>query len=77
MAKQSAIAAERPSPFVRLRDYFQEVKVEMTKVAWPSKGELKQSTTIVLLVLAIFGAITFVYDYFFTHLVIGLLGLFG
>lgn len=77
MAKQAAIGMEQPSAFTRLWTFFQEVKVEMAKVAWPSKNELKQSTTIVLLVLAIFAAITFVYDIVFTRVVLGLLNLLG
>jgi preprotein translocase subunit SecE len=73
MAKQSVALAERPSAFARLRDFFQEVKVELAKVAWPSRNELKQSTSIVLMVLGLFGLIVFVYDFFFSHFVLMLL----
>ncbi len=77
MAKDSAMAGARPSPFTRLRDFLQEVKTEMGKVAWPSKEELKQSTQVVLLVLAVFAFIIFVYDSVFNSIVIGFLSLFG
>ena len=77
MAKDSVMAGARPSPFTRLRDFFQEVKTEVAKVAWPSKDELKQNTQIVLLVLAIFAIIIFVYDTVFNSVVIGFLNLLG
>jgi preprotein translocase subunit SecE len=77
MAKQSVAVAERPSFFNRTRDFFQEVRVEMAKVAWPSRNELKQSTSIVLMVLGVFGLIVFLYDFFFSHLIISLLRFLG
>ena len=77
MAKQSVALVERPSAFNRLKDFFQEVKVEMAKVAWPSRNELKQSTSIVMMVLGVFGFITFVYDLVFSHVLITLLSVLG
>jgi preprotein translocase subunit SecE len=43
--------------FNKLATYLRDVKVEMAKVSWPSKDELVESTTIVIilsLVLAVF-----------------------
>jgi preprotein translocase subunit SecE len=43
--------------FKKLATYLQDVKVEMAKVSWPSREELVESTTIVIilsLVLAVF-----------------------
>jgi preprotein translocase subunit SecE len=77
MAKQSVALVERPSIFNRLKDFFNEVKVEMAKVAWPSRAELKQSTSIVLMVLGMFGLITFVYDFLFSHVILVLFGSLG
>lgn len=76
MAKTSVAGAERPNPFVRTREFFQEVNVEMKKVAWPSRDELKQSTQVVLVLLGIVGGIIFVYDGVFRLLIISILGLF-
>lgn len=75
MAKQSVMTAEKPNPFGRLKEFFQEVRVEMSKVAWPSIDELKQSTTVVLLMLGIIGAIIFFYDQVFSFVVFNILRL--
>ena len=37
----------------KLSNFFKEIKIEMTKVAWPNKDELIGSTVIVLVSLAI------------------------
>ncbi|MDX9972550.1 MAG: preprotein translocase subunit SecE [FCB group bacterium] len=77
MAKQTVALAERSSAFDRLKDFFGEVRVEMAKVAWPSRNELKQSTSIVMMVLGIFGLITFVYDLIFSRVLLALLSSLG
>jgi preprotein translocase subunit SecE len=38
------------------------VKKEMSKVTWPTKDELKESTTIVIVVCLIVAAFTYVID---------------
>lgn len=75
MAKQSVMAADKPNPFGRLKEFLQEVRVEMSKVAWPSVDELKQSTTVVLLMLGIVGAIIFVFDQVFSFVILNILRL--
>ena len=34
--------------FERFKNYLAETKVEMKKVTWPSKGELKDATRVVI-----------------------------
>ena len=77
MAKLPTGTAERTSPIIRARDFFQEVNIEMRKVAWPSVEELKQSTQVVLLLLAILGTIVFAYDLVFKFVIIQFLRLVG
>ncbi len=43
----------------RTRKYIGEVKVEMTKVTWPTREELRESTTVVL--IAVFIISVFIY----------------
>ena len=62
MAKQASAAAGKPSPLARLREFMREVVAEMKKVAWPSWAELKASTWIVLLLVAIMAVIIYLYD---------------
>jgi len=52
MAKQNVVQ-EKPGFIQRARTYLNEVRIELTKVTWPSQAELKASTTVVLIFLAI------------------------
>ena len=50
-------AAVRPSPFTAITDYVKDVRVEMSKVTWPTRRELRESTLVVIVmvfVIAIF-----------------------
>lgn len=72
MAKQLAAAEIKPSVVTRTTTFFQEVKAEMVKVTWPSTDELKTSTSVVLLLLAISAGITYVIDIVLQVVVMGL-----
>lgn len=56
----------------KIKGYFKSVKVEMQKVTWPTKEEIKGSTAIVIITLAIVGAYVGVIDLVLSY-VIGLL----
>ena len=71
MAKQEA----EPGVVQRAQNFFTEVRAEMTKVAWPSKEEVKASTSVVLLMLGILAAIVGVMDIVFRTVVVSLLRL--
>ncbi|MGI6461724.1 MAG: preprotein translocase subunit SecE [Candidatus Hydrogenedentales bacterium] len=60
MAKESA--AERPGISARARGFFHEVRVEMRKVTWPAKDEVRSSTSVVLLLLLLMAFIIGVFD---------------
>ena len=75
MAKQASAATAKPNIIERLKTFFGEVKYEMSKVAWPSRDELKQSTSIVLMVLCIFAVIIGIMDRIFNTVVLLFLGL--
>lgn len=49
--------------------YFKDIKIEMTKVSWPTKEELMGSTMVVLVSLAILSAFIGVCDVFLSKLV--------
>ncbi len=42
--------------------FFDDIVKEMKKVTWPTKDELKESTTIVIVVCLIIAAFTYVID---------------
>ncbi len=53
----------------RVRDFLQEVRTEVSKVSWPTREEVKASTQVVLLLLAILAGIIYVYDFVFQLIV--------
>jgi preprotein translocase subunit SecE len=42
--------------------FFEDVVKEMKKVTWPSKEELKEATTVVIVVCLVISAFTYVID---------------
>ncbi len=46
----------------RFNGFLREVRVEVRKVTWPSKGELWESTIVVLVTVAIISMFIFVVD---------------
>lgn len=42
--------------------FFEDVVKEMKKVTWPSKEELKEATTVVIVVCLVIAAFTYVID---------------
>ncbi len=62
----------KPTIFNRMQDFYQGVMVEMSKVTWPTKDELKSSTSVVLFLLGVITVIVYVYDIIFQFGVLGL-----
>jgi preprotein translocase subunit SecE len=60
--------------FKNIIQFFQDVKVEFTKVSWPSSRELWQSTLIVFIVSAIVAAFIGIVDVGLSKLVTLVLG---
>ena len=46
----------------RSAEFLKEVRVEATKVSWPSRKELRDSTVVVIVMTLIMAAIIFVLD---------------
>jgi len=57
--QSAAPARERTGP----REYFNEVKGEMRKVAWPTKQEVINSSIIVLIAIVVMTTLIFGFDY--------------
>lgn len=74
MGKSSKVE-NKPGPIDRTRAFAQEVKGEMDKVTWPSREDLKASTSVVLLFLLILAVIVGAMDIIFQNVVVWLLGL--
>jgi preprotein translocase subunit SecE len=72
MAKQVVAGEEKIGLVTRIKDFYQEVMTEMSKVTWPTRDELKTSTSVVLLLLLVSAAIIYLYDVVFQVLVVGL-----
>jgi preprotein translocase subunit SecE len=52
--------------------FFDDVVKEMKKVTWPTKEELKESTTIVIVVCLIIASFTYVIDMFINQVLKGI-----
>ena len=74
MAKQ-AVAANKPSLWARVSTFINEVKAEMKKSTWPTRDEIWNSTSVVLFMLVVVGALIGVYDHVFQFVVFLLLKL--
>ena len=46
-------SAVRTSPFTALAEYVKDVRVEMSKVSWPSRKELQESTLVVIVMVIV------------------------
>jgi preprotein translocase subunit SecE len=46
----------------RTAEFLKEVRVEATKVSWPTRKELRDSTVVVIVMTAIMAAIIFILD---------------
>lgn len=75
MAKQAAASAPKPSMSERFQTFIHEIKVEMSKVAWPTKQDIKAHTTIVFVLLGILGVIVGTFDFVFQNVVLLILRL--
>jgi preprotein translocase subunit SecE len=60
--------------FKSIWQFFLEVKVEFTKVSWPTRHELWQSTLIVIIVSGIIAGFIGIVDLGLSHLVTLVLG---
>ena len=56
----------KPNLFARIANYFKEVKAEMKKVVWPSRGKVKNNTITVLVYVLIVGIVICGLDVLFT-----------
>jgi preprotein translocase subunit SecE len=52
----------------RFATYVQETREELKKCSWPTWEELKGSTVLIAICIALLGAFTFVLDFVFSHI---------
>ena len=71
MAKQ----APKPGVIDQTRSFVQDVRVEMDKVTWPSREDLKASTTVVLFFLGLLAVVVGGMDIVFQNVMLWLLKL--
>ncbi|HDI52135.1 preprotein translocase subunit SecE [candidate division KSB1 bacterium] len=54
--------------FQKAKNFLKEVRVEMSRVNWPSREELRSSTAVVIMVTLAFAVFIFFVDNIFKHL---------
>jgi len=70
-------AAERPSVIRAIGDYIRDVRVEMSKVSWPSRRELRDSTLVVIVMVFIVAIFIGIVDRLLTLAFEGLIRILG
>jgi preprotein translocase subunit SecE len=55
--------AVQMSLFDRIRKYIGEVRIEATKVSWPTRDEVKESTVVVLVAVFIIAVFIYLIDF--------------
>ena len=63
--------------FGRVRTYLHDVAIELRRVIWPSKAELKSYSVAVIATLAVFGVVIWLVDTGIVGVLVGLTGLRG
>ncbi|MDG1138577.1 MAG: preprotein translocase subunit SecE [Opitutales bacterium] len=51
------------NPFAKIRTFYKETITELTKASWPSFGELRESTIVVIIGVVILGFFISVSDF--------------
>jgi preprotein translocase subunit SecE len=51
------------NPFGFIRNFVRETKDELLKCAWPTRAEMRDSTIVVIVAIAILGVFTMVSDF--------------
>ncbi len=63
-------AARPPKERIGAAEYFRQVRAELRKVAWPTRGEVIHYSIIVLVALLVLTALIFGLDFLFGRIVI-------
>ncbi len=76
MLRQASVAeGGKPGLVQKIQSFFQEVRVELGKVTWPTVNDLKVSTKVTMIMLAIMSAVVFTFDKVFGAILLAMLGL--
>lgn len=67
MAEEKAVAVS-PGIMDRAREFVKDVRVESTRVSWPTRTELRDSTIVVIVMVLLVSAYLFVWDRLFAIL---------
>ena len=68
---------KKPGIFRRFFNYLGDVRSEMKRVVWPSKGELKSYSVAIIAMLIVFGVIIWLVDSGIVAALVGYTGLMG
>ena len=55
------------SPWIRIREYISDVRVEMKRVTWPNKQEVYGTTVMVIVTTFLFGIFFWICDQTFSR----------
>ncbi|NPV88838.1 preprotein translocase subunit SecE [Coprothermobacteraceae bacterium] len=59
--------AERKGIVVRIKEYFRSARVEMQKVAWPSRQQITNAAIAVLVFSGVWAVLITIFDFLFSR----------
>ena len=68
-----AVDAARPNLFVRLRTFYHEVVVELKRVTWPDRPQIRSATIGILIFVLLVGVIITLMDFVLQTLLVRLI----
>ena len=66
--------SEKKSPVLKIRKFFKDLRAEVKKVVWPSKKQVRNNTTVVLITMVIAGLFIWGIDTLFSQVLRLVLG---
>ena len=69
MAENTSLIEQVRQWPVGIRDYFQELQMEMRRVTWPAKSQVQATTLVVIVTVFVFAAYFFVVDSLFLRVI--------
>ena len=67
--RQAQRQPQKKGFFAGIKDFFRGVRSELKKVSWPNREQLRQSTTVVVIIVLVLGVYVFVWDRVFEAVV--------
>ena len=66
--RQAQKQPQKKGFFAGIKEFFSGVRKELSKVSWPNRDQLQQSTTVVVIIVVVLGLYVAAWDFVFQNL---------